>query len=127
MYAERDNSGVDRRAAGAHFMANLSPFRFQAEYQYRDNDPETGAGFIDRGFYAQVMYDIGDWTLAARYDWYDPDSGSKDADMFRYTGALNYHFAENVVAKAEYNRNELESGEDYNEAIFSIVVAIGDL
>ena len=127
LYGERDNAGVQRTAAGAHFMANLSPFRFQAEYQYRDNDPETAAGFIDRGFYGQVMYDIGAWTIAARYDWYDPDSGAKDADMFRYTGALNYHFAENVVAKAEYNRNELESGEDYNEAIFSIVVAIGDL
>jgi len=127
LYAEKDNSGVERRAAGAHLMASLSPLRFQAEYQWRDNTPDAAAAFIDRGFYAQAMYDIGDWTLAARYDWYDPDSTAKDADLFRYTGAVNYHFAENVVAKAEYNRNEPDSGESYNEAIFSIVVAIGDL
>lgn len=126
-YAERDNAGTKRRAVGAHFLADYSPFRFQAEYQYRDNDPQAAASSIDRGFYGQAMYDIGDWTIAARYDWYDPDSGAKDADMFRYTGALNYHFAENVVGKAEYNRNELDSGEDYNEVILSIVVAIGDL
>jgi hypothetical protein len=31
------------------------------------------------------------------------------------------------VGKAEYHRNDLENGEDYNEATFSIVVAIGDL
>ena len=127
VYGERDNAGTKRMAAGAHFLADYSPFRFQAEYQYRDNDPQAAAGSIDRGFYGQAMYDIGDWTIAGRYDWYDPDSGAANADMFRYTGAINYHFAENVVGKAEYNRNELDSGEDYNEAIFSIVVAIGDL
>jgi predicted porin len=127
LYGERDNSGIKRSAWGLHLLANYSPFKFQAEYQYRDNDMATGSDFIDRGFYAQGIYDIGRWTLAARYDWYDPDSGLSDADLFRYTGAVNYHFAENVVAKAEYNRNDLEDGEDFNEVILSIVVAIGDL
>lgn len=127
VYGERDNAGIKRSAWGLHLLANYSPLRFQAEYQYRDNDTLTGDHSIDRGFYAQAMYDIEKWTLAARYDWYDPDSGLSNADMFRYTGAVNYHFAQNVIAKAEYNRNDLENGEDYNEAIFSIVVAIGDL
>jgi len=127
VYGERDNAGIKRSAWGLHLLANYSPFKFQAEYQYRVNDTVSDDGFIDRGFYAQAMYDIEKWTLAARYDWYDPDSGIENADMFRYTGAVNYHFAENVIAKAEYNRNDLEDGEDFNEAIFSIVVAIGDL
>lgn len=126
-YTEKDNGGATRAALGLHLLADYSPFKLQAEYQYRDNDLDAGADFIDRGFYAQAMYDIGRWTLAARYDWYDPDSSSAAADLFRYTGALNYRFAPNVVGKAEYNRNVVEGGEDYNEAIFSIVVAIGDL
>jgi hypothetical protein len=127
LYMEKDNAGIQRTAWGLHLLANYSPFKVQAEYEYRGNDPKAGAGFIDRGFYLQAMYDIGDWTLAARYDWYDPDSGTANADMFRYTGAINYHFAENVVGKAEYHRNEIENGKDFDEAIFSIAVAIGDL
>lgn len=127
VYREKDNDGIRRSAYGLHLLADYSPFKFQAEYQYRDNEPDAGAGFLDRGFYAQAMYDIGRWTLAARYDWYDPDGASADADLFRYTGAVNYHFAHNVVGKAEYNRNDVEDGEDFNEVTLSIVVAIGDL
>lgn len=124
-YGERDNSGTKRAAWGLHFLADYSPMRFQSEFQYRDNEPAAGSGFVDQGFYAQLMYDIGKWTLAARYDWYD--DGEQNAEQYRYTGAVNYHFAENVVGKAEYHRNDLENGEDFNEATFSIVVAIGDL
>lgn len=127
VYRETDNSGTKRSAWGLHLLADYSPFKFQAEYQYRDNELSTGSGFIDRGFYAQAMYDIGQWTVAARYDWFDPNSSIANADLFRYTGALNYHFAHNVVGKAEYNRNDVEDGEDFNEVILSIVVAIGDL
>ncbi len=128
VYSEIDNSDVQRNAFGLHYLLDYYPFRFQTEYQYRQNSPEAGPGFIDRGFYAQLTYDVGNWTLAGRYDWYDPDGGEAQADIFRYTGAVNYHFAHNVVAKAEYNRNVFEdSTEDYNELIFAIVVAIGDL
>jgi hypothetical protein len=125
VYGERDNSGTKRAAWGLHLLADYSPVRFQSEFQYRDSEPAAGSGFVDQGFYAQFMYDIGKWTLAARYDWYD--DGELNAEQYRYTGAVNYHFAENVVGKAEYHRNDLENGEDYNEATFSIVVAIGDL
>lgn len=125
VYTEKDNSDTKRLAWGLHLLADYSPLRIQSEYQRRDSDPASGAGFVDQGFYAQAMYDIGKWTLAGRYDWYD--DGGTGLWQFRYTGAVNYHFAENVVGKAEYHRNDLETGEDYNEATFSIVVAIGDL
>ena len=128
VYREIDNVDILRNALGLHYLWDFSPFRFQTEYQYRQNSPDTGSDFIDRGFYAQLTYDIGKWTLAARYDWYDPNGSQPQADIFRYTGAVNYHFAYNVVGKAEYNRNVFEdSTEDYNEVILAIVVAIGDL
>ena len=128
VYSEIDNSDIQRNAVGVHYLWDFSPFRLQTEYQYRQNSPDAGPDFIDRGFYAQLTYDIGKWTLAGRYDWYDPNGGEPQADIFRYTGAVNYHFAHNVVGKAEYNRNVFEdSTDDYNEVILSIVVAIGDL
>lgn len=128
-YRERDNSDVVRTTLGAHLHVTFHDLELQGEYAWRDNDPETGAEFNDTGFYAQLAWDIGDWTLAARYDWYDPNDTSPEADMFRYTAALNYHFAHNVVGKAEYNRNEFDdpATADFNEVILAIVVAIGDL
>lgn len=128
-YREKDNADVTRHSYGAHLLLNRAPFKFQTEYAIRHNEPETSENFYDRGWYGQLTYDIGQWTLAGRYDWYDRDSKSPINDQFRYTGAVNYHFAHNVIGKAEYNRNEFDdpSIDDYSEFILSIVVAIGDL
>lgn len=128
-YRETDNSNVVRTSYGLHLALNYSPVRFQAEYATRHNDPEGQRSFNDSGIYAQLAYDIDKWTLAARYDWYDSNDTDSQNDRYRYTGAVNYQFAENVVAKAEYSRNEFDSPstKDYNEVILAIVVAIGDL
>jgi hypothetical protein len=128
-YGERDNDGIKRNSYGAHLLVTRSAFKLQSEYAYRRNDQQTLTDFNDKGFYAQLTYDIGRWTVAARYDWYDPNDTDPKNDQFRYTGAVNYHFAHNVVGKVEYNRNEFDdpASDDFNEVIFAIVVAIGDL
>lgn len=128
-YRERDNSDVVRASYGLHLQAKYHNLELQTEYGLRRNDPETSRSFYDKGLYAQLKMDIGDWTLAGRWDWYDPDDTDAINDRFRYTGAVNYHFAHNVVGKAEYNRNVFDdpATKDYNEFILAIVVAIGDL
>ncbi|MBI5588721.1 MAG: porin [Deltaproteobacteria bacterium] len=126
-YGEKDNQDIRRASYGAHLLYNRANFKLQTEFVFRHNN--TSGGINDRGLYAQLSYDIKNWTLAGRADWYDKnDKVSKDAH-YRYTGALNYHFAHNVVGKVEYNRNEFadRSVRDYNEVIMAIVVAIGDL
>lgn len=127
-YREKDNQDVVRNSYGAHLLWNIAPWTLQAEYAIRHNAPESARTFNDKGFYAQLACDIGKWTLAGRYDWYDPNDTVSTADLYRYTGAINYHFAHNVIGKAEYNRNDFEDGtKDYNEVILSVVVAMGDL
>lgn len=128
-YGERDNDGIKRRSYGLHLLVARSDFKFQSELAYRNNDQQTAQDFKDTGFYAQVTYDLGKWTIAGRYDWYDPNDTNHLNDQFRLTGALNYHFAQNVIGKVEYNRNEFDDPamDDFNEIIFAIVVAIGDL
>lgn len=126
-YGEKDNQDIRRSSYGAHLLYNRANFKLQTEFAFRHNNASGGVN--DRGLYAQLSYDLKDWTLAGRADWYDRnDKVSKDAH-YRYTGALNYHFAHNVVGKVEYNRNEFadRSIRDYNEVIMAIVVAIGDL
>lgn len=126
-YGEKDNQDIRRSSYGAHLFYGYGNFRLQTEFAFRHNN--TSGGINDRSLYAQLSYDIKGWELAARADWYDKnDKVSKDA-RYRYTGALNYHFAHNVVGKIEYDRNEFDDPaiKDYNEVIMAIVVAIGDL
>lgn len=126
-YGEKDNQDIRRTSYGAHLLYGLGDFRLQTEFAFRHNN--DSGGFNDRGLYAQLSYDIDSWEIAARADWYDKnDKVSKDA-RYRYTGALNYHFAHNVVGKIEYDRNEFDDPaiKDYNEVIMAIVVATGDL
>ncbi len=128
-YRERDNSDALRNSYGIHLQADIHGFELQSEYAYRTNSPSGAQDYNDKGLYAQLTYDIGRFTLAGRYDWYDTDDTDPKNDSFRYTGALNYHIAHNIVAKAEYNRNLFDdpASDDYDEVIFALVVAIGDL
>lgn len=126
-YGEKDNQDIRRSSYGAHLLYSLAGFRLQTEFAFRHNN--ASGGFNDRGLYAQLSYGLDSWEIAGRADWYDRnDKVSKDA-RYRYTGALDYHFAHNVVGKIEYNRNEFDDPliKDYNEVIMAIVVAIGDL
>ncbi|MBI4948667.1 MAG: porin [Deltaproteobacteria bacterium] len=128
-FGERDNDGASRMSYGGHILFNRSALRLQAEYQIRSNETDAASGSDDSGWYAQAEYDIGKWTLAARYDWYDPSSESPDDLWTRATAAVNYRFAHNVVGKIEFNSNGFDdpSMDDYSQAILGVAVAIGDL
>jgi hypothetical protein len=126
-YDETDNDDVKRNSYGLHTKMSYLNTELQAEYAIRNNDPPDADSYDNLGFYVQLAYDLANWTLAGRYDWYDSDNSVSGNDQLRYTGALNYHFAHNVVGKAEYNSNEFDSStiKDYDEIILSIVVAMG--
>jgi len=127
-YNEEDNSSIKKVSTGLHFQLNLFDFEVQSEYATRNNAPETGSDYNDTGYYLQVMYDIDKWTIAGRYDWYNSNDSASGNKQTTYTTAINYHFATNVVAKAEYNINNFDSTtkEDFNQLILAIVVGIGD-
>ena len=119
----------ERNSYAAHLKLAHKDYKLQGEYALRDNSPDTGSDYKDVGLYTQLSFDLNKWTFAGRYDWYDLNNKTADDDQVRYTTAVNYHFAHNVIGKIEYNINEYEdpSKEDYNELITSIVIAIGDL
>jgi hypothetical protein len=126
---EKDNNNIQKNSLGFHLKLNYNEFKFQTEIATRSNSPDVGTDYDDTGFYAQLSYDLDKWTFAGRYDWYDPDDTASNADQYRYTAAVNYHFAHNVIGKLEYNINEFDDplDSDYNELITAIVIAIGDL
>lgn len=128
-YREKDNQDVMKNSFGLHLLYNYGPFGLQTEYQMRRNKPSNAESFNDEGLYAQVTFDIDKWTLAGRFDRYDSNSRLSGATQNRYTGAVSYHFAHNVVGKVEYDRNTFNSPalKDFNQVILAIAVAIGDL
>lgn len=128
-FREKNNQNTMLNSYGFHMLFNYAPFKVQAEYAIRRNRPESGLKFYDSGWYAQATYDINNWTIAGRYDHYDSNDTIPNNCQFRYTGAVNYHFAHNVVGKVEFNHNRFEdrSIENFNEVIMAIAVAIGDL
>ncbi|MBI5561637.1 MAG: porin [Deltaproteobacteria bacterium] len=107
-YREKDNLDSMNSTYGAHLVVSHKAFKVQTEYIRRHNRPKSTGAFNDESWYGQLSYDVGQWTLAGRYDWYDPDNTIAGNCLYRYTGALNYHVTHNVVGKAEYNRNLFE-------------------
>ena len=128
-YREKDNLSTMSAAYGAHLVLTHKAVRVLSEYIQRRNRPQAVTSYNDTSWYGQITYDIGEWTVAGRYDWYDANDKVSNNNRYRYTGAINYHFAHNITGKAEYSRNTFDDPleQDYNEAIFSIVAAIGDL
>jgi hypothetical protein len=128
-FRDIDNNKSKNNSYALHLKLAHRDFKLQYEYAFRNNSPEIGADFKDTGLYVQLSYDIKKWTFAGRYDWYDLNDTISDDDQFRYTAAINYHLAHNVIGKIEYNINKFDDPleEDFNEIITSIVIAIGDL
>ncbi len=128
-YREKDNQNITRSSYGLHLMLDYAQLGFQSEFARRQNNPLNAASYNDTSAYAQLTYDIDKWILAARYDWYDTNSLLSLADKYRYTGAINYRFAHNVLGKLEYNLNTFDdpASQNFHEVIMAITVAIGDL
>ena len=128
-YREKDNLAAMQNVYGGHMLYTRSRFQLQSEYILRRNRPANSGSFNDAGFYALATYDIDKWTVAGRFDWYNGNQNIGGSDHYRYTGALNYHIAHNIIAKTEFNRNIFTdpNTRNYNEIIFALAVAIGDL
>jgi hypothetical protein len=129
-YREKDNLNITRNSYGLHLMLDYHQLGFQTEFALRQNsDPLNAALGNDASAYAQLTYDWAKWTLASRADWYHNSSNAllSLSDSYRYTAAVNYHFAHNVLGKLEYNLNSFNGAKKrFHEIIMSLAVAIGD-
>lgn len=128
---DKDNLSIIRENYGAHLILSHRALKLQGEYLVRENKTQDGTKFHDNGLYAILTYDIGKWTLAGRYDNCNSSDISETGPgtaQFRYAGAVNYHFAHNVVGKVEYDRTVFpDESMNNNKVIFAVAVAVGDL
>lgn len=127
--SDEDTAGTYQNSYGLHLKLDHQAFGLQSEYATRQNMPPGADTYWNTGLYAQGTYDINKWTLAARWDWYNSNSLIPQNDHYVYTGAVNYHFAHNVICKAELHRHEFNNplSTNYYLGIVSVALALGDL
>lgn len=128
--SDEDTAATNQNSYGLHLKLNYHTVGLQSEYATRQNMPLGGSdNYWNTGFYAQGTFDVNKWTLAARWDWYNSNSLTPLNDHYVYTGAINYHFAHNVIGKAEFHRHEFNNPltPNYYLGIVSVALSLGDL
>jgi len=128
-FRETNNDEIKTNAFALHALARVNEeTTVQAEYALRRNGQAGSAkAYFDKGLYIQVLHERDKWTFVGRYDTYDPNDNITRNDHDRYTIGANYHFAENVVGKAEINKNLFDSlsQPDFFEIVISVAVSLG--
>ncbi|HSB62352.1 MAG TPA: porin, partial [Vicinamibacteria bacterium] len=105
------NNDLDDTQWSGDLVYKYRRFSVVGEYHYRESQPETGAGFKDRGWLAQASYAFkaprhgpaAFWEIAFRYAEIDPSSLRPGDRRKEIGGALGYY----------YNRHNLKVQADF--------------
>lgn len=129
-YTDTDNSNTEKVATGAHVKVKSGGFAFQGEYAKGDYKPTTGSDYENTGYYAQLMYDVSNWTLGVRHSTYDKNTATDDVDnQETANGAfVNYHVSHAVVLKVEHHlfSYDDDAKDEYSSTTFSVVAYLGN-
>lgn len=130
-YSDTLNDQSEKTATGFHAKIREGNFTFLTEFATGEIDDTAGSITESEGYYAQVLYDIDRWSIGARYDYFDNNTDSTDvSNKFGKTSTafMNYHSTEKVVLKLEMHHIDVEdeTAQDYNKAIASVVVYLGE-
>ena len=120
--------GDKKTAYGFHTKLRFHQFTVQSEYAKAKYEPLAAAAYNKEGYYGQFLYDLSDWTLGYRYDYYDPDSTVTKNDTTINSVFVNYRVNKDVVFKLEHHQVDEKDPalEDYSKDIASVVVNLGN-
>lgn len=129
-YTDVLNDKTEKTATGFHSKIKAGNVTLQLEYSEGEEEL-AGAVTNSEGYYAQLVYGIGKYTLGIRHDFYDNDtSAASKSTKYGTVNALfaNYHVNENVVVKLEHHLIEVEdtTSEKYNKTLLSVVAYLGN-
>lgn len=126
-YTDTLNDRTEKTATGAHMKIKAGGLAFQAEYAVADYKPTTGSKYERTGYYAQLMYDIGNWTAGVRNNFYDSNSLGTN-ELVANSVFLNYHVSSSIVLKVEHHQFDYDDAakDDYTSTLFSAVANLGN-
>lgn len=127
VFSDTDNTQQEKEAVGAHLKVKFWDLTLQGEYATATYTPINAASYDRTGYYAQLLYDISNWTIGGRYDYYDAQEGTQSETIFNSV-FLNYHVNEAIVLKLEHHMVDLEdpNAKDYDHTIGSVVIYLGN-
>ncbi len=119
---------VKKTAIGVHGKLKVGSVTLQSEYASDTKKPQGGGAETKQlGYYLQALYDIQQWTVGYRYDFWDEDKS--DANKVTDNAVfVNYHVNPNIVCKLETHMvsNKDSAVEDYQRTILSIAYYLGN-
>lgn len=130
-YQDVMNDATEKIAYGGDIQFSIGPFRVQAEYAVGDyihhatDDDHIEHGYEEgeehkaTGYYAQIQYDIDQWTFVYRYDYYESTHDLGVSSIRVNVGGINYHWTPTIVTKVEVNSYEYpnSAGEELGDHI----------
>jgi len=130
-YSDTLNDRSEKEATGIHAKMRSGDLAFQAEFAQGEIKDTTDNIVDNEGYYAQLLYDISNWTIGVRYDFFDNNTAATDvSSKFGKVSSVfvNYRSTEKVVLKLELHQIDVEDSlaEDYTKALASVVVYLGE-
>ena len=126
LYHDVLNDDTDKKAFGVHAKIRQGDVELQSEYANALLKPAIGNSYRKQGYYLQGLYQLNNWTLGLRYDFYDSQTSLKVNETTRSV-FVNYHITENLNMKLETHAVNLQDPalEDYYKTIISINASLG--
>lgn len=134
MFESRDDAS--ELWAGANWSINLHdardfhrfkgldwiPLIYMGQFDYRRRSPADGGRVVNglTAFHELDFLILEGLNFKARYDWQDPDLDLRDDHRHRYTVGLEFHPYTFIEVIAQYRRNVLATGDDFNEAFLQL-------
>jgi len=123
-----------KTAYGFHAKLKVNNVTVQSEYASATIKTLGGSEMKQLGYYVQGIYDINQWGVGYRYDFFNPDkSASPKVDAKDNVVFVNYHVSPVIVCKLEHHIVK-DNGDvktnygkaDYTRTILSIAYYLGE-
>lgn len=121
---------------GFHGKLKVDNWTVQAEYAQDTRKPLDGGATAETkqvGYYLQALYDVNQWSIGYRYDFFNPDkSASTKVDAKDNVVFVDYHVSPVIVCKLEHHMVKDHSlvstygKADYSRTILSIAYYLGE-
>ncbi len=115
-----------KNAYGVHFQVKQGAFYIRGEYAKGMYAPVTGIGNYNRvGYYIQPSYDINDFTVGYRYDFYNSKTTTlASSATVENVPFIAYHVDKNTTVKWEHHLVNLRNPvlQDFYRSIVSVAV-----
>lgn len=127
-YQDTLNDDTEKSVAGIHTKLEVAGLTFQAEYANGEFTPLIGQKYDSTGYYGQLDYQLSNFLLGFRYDYFEKNSTIVNDSNTRQSLFFNYRVDKDIVFKLEHHNTEPEDStlESTDLTVASVAIYLGD-